>query len=239
MLYLYNEVIYRPLLNLLVWMHNIIPGHDIGVAIILLTVLIRLVLAPTLSKSLRGQKQMTDLQPKLNELREKHKNDKEGQAKAMMQLYKEHKINPLSSCLPLLIQLPILIALYQVFDKALKGNLSGLYNFVARPENLDPRFLRLLDLSKPSILLAIFAGLAQFWQSKIMAPPSAGSDATAKAMSIQTTYILPIISVVIALKLPAGLPLYWVVTTLFAVGQQYYILRKTPKAKAADGNLLK
>ena len=172
---------------------------------------------------------MNDLQPKLNEVREKHKHDKEAQAKAMMELYKEHKINPLSSCLPLLVQLPILIALYQVFSKALNNNLSGLYNFVMHPANLDPRFLNLLDLSKPSIVLGVIAGLAQFWQSKLMMPKTTGQDTTMRAMQLQTTYVLPVISVVIAMKLPAGLPLYWIVTTLFAVAQQYYIIRKQPK----------
>jgi YidC/Oxa1 family membrane protein insertase len=226
MLAIYHEAIYRPILNLLVYLYNVLPGHDIGLVIILVTILIRVILAPFMHKSLKGQKAMNALQPKLTELREKHKNDKEGQAKAMMDLYKEHKINPLSSCLPVLIQLPILIALYQVFDKALKGNLEGLYHFVVNPGFLDPRFLNFLDLSKPSIPLAILAGLAQFWQSKSMMPTAGAGDATAKAMSVQMTYILPIISIVIAWRLPAGLPLYWIVTTLFAIGQQYYVARK-------------
>lgn len=224
---IYNDIIYRPLLNLLVYFYNVIPGHDIGVVIILLTVLIRLALAPSFHKSLKSQKAMNDLQPKLNEMREKHKDDKEAQAKAMMSLYKEHKINPLSSCLPLLIQLPILIGLYQVFRIALGGHdIAGLYNFVHAPQFINPKFLGLVDLSKPSIAFGIIAGLAQFWQSKMMMPKTAGRDTTAKAMAFQTTYVLPIISVVIAIRLPAGLPLYWIVTTLFAVGQQYYIMRK-------------
>jgi len=227
MIALYNSIIYYPLLNLLVFFYNIIPGHDIGVVIILLTLLIRVALAPSFHKSLKSQSAMNALQPKLTELREKHKDNKEAQAKAMMDLYKEHKINPLSSCLPLLVQLPILIALYQVFSKALSNHLSGLYSFVANPGTIDPKFLGLMDLSKPSIVLGVIAGLAQFWQSKLMMPKSsAGQDTTAKIMSMQTTYVLPIISVVIAIKLPAGLPLYWIVTTLFAVAQQYYIMRK-------------
>ena len=223
----YHEAIYRPILNLLVYLYNVIPGHDVGVVIILVTIIIRLILAPLFHKSLKGQKAMNALQPKLNEMRERHKNDKAAQTKAMMELYKEHKINPLSSCLPVLVQLPILIALYQVFIKALHGNLDGLYSFVSNPGVLNPKFLNLLDLSKPNIVLAIFAGAAQFWQSKMMMPAQASSDKTMKMMSVQTTYILPIISVVIALKLPAGLPLYWIITTLFAIGQQYYINRKT------------
>jgi YidC/Oxa1 family membrane protein insertase len=223
---LYNEVIYRPILNLLVYLYNVIPGHDIGAVIILVTLVIRFILAPFMHKSLKSQKVMNALQPKLNEIREKHKEDREGQAKAMMDLYKEHKINPLSSCLPLLIQLPILIALYQVLGKALKGNLEGLYAFVSNPGVIDPRFLHFLDLSKPNFVFAILAGVTQYWQSRMMLPQTTSNDPTAKIMNAQMMYILPIISIVIAWTLPAGLPLYWIVTTLFAIGQQYYIMRK-------------
>jgi len=236
LLTLYNDIIYRPLLNLLVFFYNIIPGHDIGVVIILVTIVIRLLLAPSFHKSLKSQKAMNDLQPKLNDLREKHKDNKEAQAKAMMELYKEHKINPLSSCLPLLLQLPILIGLYQVFRVALNSKieihtrLAGLYSFVHVPQSISPYFLKFLDLSQPSIALGVIAGLAQFWQSKLMMPKTAGQDATMKAMQMQTTYVLPVISMIIAIKLPAGLPLYWIVTTLFAVGQQYYIKRQQPVA---------
>lgn len=232
---LYNDIIYRPLLNLLVFFYNIIPGHDIGIVIILVTIVIRLVLAPSFHKSLKSQKAMNDLQPKLNEMREKHKDDKEAQAKAMMELYKEHKINPLSSCLPLLLQLPILIGLYQVFRVALNSKidiavrLAGLYHFIHMPASISPYFLGILDLSAPSIVLGVIAGLVQFWQSKMMMPKVPGQDATTKAMQMQTTYVLPVISVIIAIKLPAGLPLYWIVTTLFAVAQQYYIKRDQPK----------
>ncbi len=219
---------------MLVFFYQVIPGHDIGIVIILLTLFIRFLLAPSFHKSLKSQKAMNDLQPKLNELRERHKDDKEAQAKAMMALYKEHQINPFSSCLPLLLQLPILIALYQVFSKALSNHLTGLYSFVNFTGQIDPRFLGLIDLSKHSggsvagMILAFLAGLAQFWQSKMMLPKSQSTDATTKAMQMQTTYILPVISVVIAFKLPAGLPLYWIVTTLFAVAQQYYIHKKQP-----------
>lgn len=229
---LYNNIIYYPLLNLLVWFYNIIPGHDIGIVIVLLTLLIRLALAPSFHKSLKSQKAMNDLQPKLNELREKHKDNKEEQARAMMGLYKEHKINPLGSCLPLLIQLPILIGLYQVFSKALGGHeLVGLYKFVQSPASINPYFLGLINLAKPSIALGILAGLAQFWQSKMMMPKTQSADSTTKIMSMQTTYVLPVVSAVIAIKLPAGLPLYWIVTTLFAVGQQYYINRSNQESR--------
>ena len=229
---LYHDVIYRPILNLLVGLHNVIPGHDIGLVIILVTILIRLILAPSFHKSLSSQKAMNDLQPKMNAVREKYKDDKEAQARAVMELYKEHKINPLSSCLPMLIQLPILIGLYQVFRTAL-GNkdITGLYSFVHKPEAINALFLHAINLGKPNIVFAILAGLVQFWQSKMMMPKTAGSDATAQVMAVQTTYILPLFTIFIAWRLPAGLPLYWIVTTLFAVGQQYYIMRKQPASK--------
>lgn len=233
--FIYTDIIYRPILNLLVFLYNFLPGHDIGVVIILVTFLIRLALAPTFHKSLKSQKAMNELQPKLNEVKEKHKDNQQEQAKATMQLYKDHKINPFSSCLPLIIQLPILIALYQVFIKALKGNLAGLYIFVRNPGSINPISLGFMDLSKvaynqgtiyaPALALALLAGATQFWQSKIMMPKTTPQDSTARAMQMQTTYVLPFISAFIALKLPAGLPLYWVVTTLFAIFQQYYITR--------------
>lgn len=227
MIELYNTIIYEPILNLLVWLYNTIPGNDVGVVIILVTIVIRLILAPFMHKSLKSQRSMSALQPQIKELREKHKEDQQEQAKAMMALYKENNVSPFSSCLPLLIQLPILIALYQVFSKALKGNLEGLYTFVSNPGTLNPKLFGLVDLSQPNIIFAIFAGAVQFWQSwmisKWQTPGSA--DATTKALNVQMLYILPLVSIFIAWKLPAGLPLYWIVTTLFAIAQQTYINR--------------
>ncbi len=210
----------------MVEMYRFIP--DIGVVIVLLTIIIRILLMPSFHKSLKAQKQLTSLQPKLNEVREKYKNDKEAQAKAIMDVYKEQKVSPFGSCLPLLIQLPLLLALYQVFMLGL-GNRDlqeYLYPFVQNPGILDPNFFNLINLANPNIWMGVVAGLAQFVQSKMMIPPpSKGNDAMANALAIQTVYILPLLTVFISLKLPAGLPLYWLVTTLFAIGQQYYIMR--------------
>lgn len=224
---IYTQAIYEPILNLLVGLYNIIPGQDIGVVIILITIAIRIILAPFMHKALRGQKEMSTLQPKIAKLREQFKDNKAEQTKAITELYKENNINPFSSCLPLLIQLPILIALYQVFDKALKGNLDGLYSFVSNPGVLNSMLFGWIDLANPNIILAIIAGLVQFWQSWLITKSQnqEGMDPTMKAMSIPTMYVLPLVSIYIAWKLPAGLPLYWIVTTLFAVGQQYYFNR--------------
>ena len=231
---IFNQILIYPLLNLLVFAYQYIP--DIGVVIILITVLVRLLLLPSFHKSLKHQKAMADLQPKMNEVKEKHKEDKEAQAKALMELYTTHKVNPLSSCLPLLIQLPILIALYQVFIRSLNGSaLRGLYPFIKDPGHMNPIFLHWINLSHPNIIMAVMAGALQYWQSKLMLPKSANVDATTKMMQYQTLYFLPGITILFGSRFPAGLTLYWIVTTVFGIGQQYYILRKEQR-KALDGS---
>lgn len=226
----FHLILTQPLLNALVWFYNIIPGQDVGLAIIALTLLIRLILVPAFQKSLKSQKELQHLQPQLEEIRRRHKDDKEAQTKATLELYKQHKVNPFSSCLPLLIQLPILIALYRVFLSGLNGKVSKeLYPFIADPGKIQTTFLGLVDLAHPNLYFGLAAGLLQFVQSKMMTPPQSpggGSDKTQALMNAQLTYFMPIVTAFIATRLPAGLSLYWVVTTLFAIGQQYYIMRK-------------
>ncbi|MEJ0021642.1 MAG: YidC/Oxa1 family membrane protein insertase [Candidatus Doudnabacteria bacterium] len=226
--HIFNSLLVYPLLNLLVFFYHYIP--DIGVVIILLTVLIRLVLLPSFHKSLKQQKALAELQPKMNEIKEKYKDDKEAQAKATMELYQVHKVNPLSSCLPLLIQLPILIALYQVFIKSLSGKtLVGLYSFVHAPQSINPIFLHFLNLAHTNVVMAFLAGILQYFQSRLMLPKTRSDDPTARMLAYQTMYFLPAVTILLGIRFPAGLTLYWVVTTLFGIGQQYYILRKEAK----------
>jgi YidC/Oxa1 family membrane protein insertase len=225
MLEFFRTILIYPLLNLLVFTYNYIP--DIGVVIIILTVLIRLLLLPSFHKSLKHQKALADLQPKMNEIRDKYKDDKERQARAMMELYSAHKVNPLSSCLPLLIQLPILIALYQVFIRSLNGHgLEGIYSFITTPSSIDPHFFGLINLAEKNIYMAVVAAILQFWQAKISQPKIQSTDPTAKMLAMQTMYFFPVLTLIIGLQFPAGLALYWIVTTLFGIGQQYYIIRK-------------
>jgi YidC/Oxa1 family membrane protein insertase len=220
----FNTILVYPLLNLLVFFYHYIP--DIGVVIILLTVLIRLLLLPSFHKQLKSQRVMGVIQPKMNEIKIKYKDDKEAQAKALMELYKEHKVNPLSSCLPLLLQLPILIALYQVFIQSLNGQaLNGIYHFIQTPESINPLFLNWINLSDKNVYMAVIAGGLQYFQSKLMLPKHQSDDPTAKMLMYQTLYFLPAVTIFIGISFPAGLTLYWIVTTLFGIGQQYYILR--------------
>lgn len=169
------------------------------------------------------------IQPKVKEVQQKYKNSKEEQGKALMALYKEHKINPASGCLPILVQLPILWGLFSVLRAGLNPEkLTQLYSFVARPEIINNMFLGILDLSQKSIILAILAGIAQFIQSKMLAPKTSASQGSdfSSIMNKQMVYFFPVFTVFIAASLPAGLGLYWVATTVFGIVQQYFILKK-------------
>ncbi len=238
---IFNEVLYRPLLNLLIFIYNIIPGHDFGVAIILVTVLIRVILSPLSIKGVKSRKALETLQPKIKEIQKKYK-DKQEQVKKMMNFYKENSINPASGCLPLLIQLPIIIALYRVFIGVMdSGKFELLYSFVKSPGHIDSWFLGIIDLAVPSIFLGIIAGAFQFWQSKIMFKNVPKSKTTGKmniqqTMSRQMIYFMPIITILIAAKLPAGLPLYWAVTTIFGVGEYLLVQHKNEKSKNNSQN---
>lgn len=240
MSYIFQAFFYQPILNLLVWLYNVVPGNDLGVAIILLTIIIKLVLLPLSKQSIKSQKSLQNLQPKINEIKKKYAHNKEEMGRAMMELYKQNKVNPFSSCLPLLIQLPFLFAVFRVFRNGLAGDsLDLVYPFITRPETINSISLGFLELAKPNVYLAILAGLAQFWQAKMMMTKkpevkSKGSrdENMMAVMNKQMVYFMPAITVFIGLTLPGGLSLYWFTTTLLTALQQLYIFKK----KDADEN---
>ena len=247
MVELYNLVLFEPFLNALVFLYKYIG--DLGIAIIVLTIIIRIILYLPSRSSIRSQKALQDIQPKIQEIQKKYKDNKEELGKQLLKFYKENKVNPLSSCLPLLIQLPILIGLYRAFlavanvdeqtgilaaeqIEHLYGPLKDI--FTTMPINTS--FLGLFSLSaNHNIVLAVLAAGFQFWQSKMMmarkpAVKSKGSkdEGMAASMSKQMTYFFPLITGYFAYVFPAGLALYWVVTTVFQILQQYYIFKKSP-----------
>ena len=233
---IFHEVLYRPLFNGLVFLYNVVPYHDFGIAIILLTLIIRFILYPLNQKALKSQKALSELQPQIKEIQSKYKADRVKQSQALMEFYKTKGINPASGCLPLLVQLPVLIALYQVFLNGLKPeSLKSLYYFVSRPELINTKFLGLIDLSQSNYGLAILAGALTFVQSKMMVPSvkSANPGDFSTMMSRQMVYLMPVITLIIAWKLPAGLALYWVVITLFGVVQQYFVNKKINESRIA------
>lgn len=225
----FNTILYQPLFNALILLYLYLPGHDFGVAVIVLTLLIKIILYPLGAQAIRSQKAMTLIQPKMKAIQEQYKNDKEKQAKAMMELYKQEKINPFSGFLTLLVQLPILFALYRVFWKGINSDLHLLYGFVPNPGQIDFTFLGAMDLSGPSAVLAILAGIAQFIQTKMTVPSQKavpGKADLSQAMQKQMLYFLPVFTVFILWRLPSAVALYWLSTTLFTIVQQYIILKK-------------
>ncbi len=243
---LFNAVVYEPLYNALIAIYNIIP--DLGVAIIILTVIIRILLLPLSKKSIVSQKKMQEIQPEIKKIQEKHKNDKQKQGQAMMEFYKKNKINPASGCLPLIVQLIILIGLYRVFMAGVGMSDSDglLYSFVSQPESINHIAFGFLEITKRSIPLAIISAIFQYWQTKMImaknkkpqqepAKKKEGEPDFSSIMQKQMLYIGPIITLFIGLQFPAALPLYWIVTTLFMIGQQYLIFKEDKKPASNPG----
>jgi len=219
-LILYNEILYRPLFNALVFLTNFVPGHDMGVAIILLTAIVRIIIFPLTHRSLITQIKMKRLEPEINRIRSEYKNAEE-QGKKMMELYREHGVNPLSGCFLLLIQLPVLIALYRLFWNGILAGGVELYSFVVMPEAIKTVFLGLVDLGSSNWTLAALAGLSQFLQMKLANPslPQKGTNVReemTRALAIQSLYVFPVLIFFISIRFPAALALYWTSSNIFA-----------------------
>jgi len=234
----------QPLINLLFVLYVFLPGHDFGVAVILLTVIIRAALWPLMHRQLHSQRKITALQPEVKKLNEKYKGKPQEQQKALMELYREKEVNPGTSCLLTIVQMPILFALFYVFrdfgnDAYLNmasadGIMKDIYTwvqalptvkeFVAANPVIDTTFLGIVNLAKPSIALAVIAGVLQFIQSKMLMPKNKEKD-TATAITSQMTYIMPVMIMLFAFKMPAVLPFYWSLTTIAAIIQQWVIMR--------------
>lgn len=215
MIAIYNQFIYQPILVFLVFIYNDFAFNDLGVAIIILTVAIRFVFLPLFHKSAKSQMVMQKLQPEIENIKNRHKDNKEKQAAELMELYRRHGVNPFGNFLLLIIQLPILIALYQVFVNELSGSLFAAHSF-----------LNLIDLQVRSNLLVGLATAAQYYQGRqLQLPQQSGGDSQAAKMNRFMVFLGPVITFAILLTLPAAVALYWLVTTVFSIGHQYYIIK--------------
>lgn len=243
MLHIFDIFIYQPLYNALIFFYNFVPGHDFGMAIILTTLVLKSFLIPLSKKQIESQKKMQELQPKMKELQQKHKNDKEKQTKALMEFYKENKTNPLSGCLPLIIQLIFLIAIYRVIINISRAgfvvNPSDLYAFIPDPGAINHLFLRFMDLTKPNYVLAFLSAIAQYYQTKMLfqkqntlqpKSPSSSEPDFATIMNKQMLYLGPGLTFFVGATFPAALALYWFFSTLFMIFQQA-VLFKPKKEK--------
>ena len=239
MLYIYHIILYNPIYNALIFFYDVLPWHDFGISIIILTIILKILLYPLSVKALKSQRALQDLEPKIKALQAQYKDNKQELAKATMDLYKQEKVSPFSSCLPLLIQFPFLIALYQAMRQTLQSKgFEVLYPFISNPETINPIAFGILDMSKPNILLAVFAGLAQFFQTRMLPSkrPPKGAGAGAKdegqmaMMNKQMQYMMPLLTVFIGASIPAGLTLYWFLTTILTIGQQLLVFNRQKKS---------
>ncbi len=236
----FNTILIEPLVNALFFVYGIIPGHDFGLAIIIFTILIRLILWPLASKQLHSQKKMQSLQGDISKIKIKAAGDKQKEQAMLMELYKEKEVNPFSACLPALLQFPILIAMFVVFRKA-TGNIADIESILYGPVKsipyiqslingsvqFDASLFGLINMSKPSYLLAILAGITQFLQVKMITPRKQKTDTKdpQAQMTSFMNYTFPALTVFIAWTLPAALPLYWISTNMVAIFQQWLIMR--------------
>src|SRR3989338_1799046 len=230
---IWNTLLYQPFVNILAFLISIIPGGDVGIAIILLTFLVKLLLFPLSQKSLENQAKTSALSPLLNEIKASGAT-KEEQARRTFELYKKHKANPFSGCLLVLVQIPVIFALYFVFYKGIAFNSDILYSFIPVPENVNMNFLGLIDIASKSAVLAALAGISQYLQAHFIpkppAPPGATGDDFAasfqKSMHLQMRYFFPIIVAILSYSISGAIALYWLTSNLFAVAQQIYVNKK-------------
>ena len=227
--------LYQPLLNGLVLLYFL--PHDLGLAVFILTLLVRLILFPLSFKGLKSQQAIKTIEPKIREIKQKYKDNIPKQNRAVMELYKQEKVSPVSGCLPLLIQFPIIIALYRVFYNGLNIESFNrfLYSFVPNPGEIPLKIFWFFDANSKIfiIVLAILAAVLQFWQSKMTMPKgqkkSTGTD-FANTMQKQMLYIFPVITIFIIYKTGVVVGAYWFFSVLFSLLEQTIIAKTTKQA---------
>lgn len=239
---LWNTVFYEPIYNVLVFIINNITFGDVGFAIILVTIVVKLAIAPLTAKSIRSQVLMKKMEPEMKQIKKDFPN-KEEQAKKTFELYKKYGTNPFSGCLVVLIQLPIIFALYYVFYNGLSIKEDIIYSFIHVPTIMHTNFLGLVEMGSKSIFLGILAGVTQFIQAHLSSPakpkkveivkekeitnePKTFQDQLSDSMQMNIRYILPLFVGFIAWKISAAVALYWIVSNIFTIIQEWYIRRQ-------------
>lgn len=241
---LFNTFIYEPLYNGFVFLIGIAPFHDVGIAVVILTLLVRLLLFPVTHKTIKSQAKLRQLEPEISRVKKETENDKQAQAKRIMELYQEHGVNPFSGCLIFLVQTPFILALFWLFNQEITNGLGAekLYSFVSLPADTSLLFLGVLDVSQKSFLIAIIAGISQYFQIKLAMPSASArkeqperpsfKDEFARSFQTQARYIFPVMVFFLSYTVfPAAVALYWVTSNLFSIGHELFVRRKAETIK--------
>lgn len=244
MKWIWTTFLYQPLYNALIFFVVIIPGHSLAISIIILTLIVRLVLSPLSKRATVSQIRQKELQPEIEEIRQNVKDSKK-QSEALLAVYKKNKLNPLSGFFLILLQLPIILALYHVFQGG-AGNLPDLlYPFVQYPESINISIFNIIDLSKQSVILAILAGVAQYIQLKFSPSfskaknqdPKNNQEKTVQSIQKKMVFTMPIVIAVFAYMLPSAIALYWMISNLYTLGQEIVIRKNLEKKKSREENI--
>lgn len=236
---IFNTLLYQPLYNILIFFITSVPGESLGLAIILLTVLVKFFLLPLTHKQSRSQRKMKTIEPEVQEIKEKHKDNKQEQARLTMELYQKHGINPFSGCLAIIVQIPVIFALYRIFFRGLEGGIHPemLYSFVSLPVDMQTMFIG-FDLLGKSLILALLAAVTQYFQMQLAMPGAPQSKETkkegelnlqqefAKNMSTQFKYIMPVMIFVFAYSISAAVALYWATSNMFSIIHELFVKHK-------------
>jgi len=225
----YNSLV-EPLHNALAFFVGVVPWGDVGIAVILLTLVVKIILSPLSKKASKSQIALRALAPQLSVIKETI-SDKTAQAQATFALYKQAGVNPFSGCLIAVIQLPILIALFQVFKQQLTFTSANLYSFIQVPDTVSLVFLGFLPLVSKSIVLAVIVAIVQYIQTSFLLPKTIKKENTKKSfqddfadsMTTQMKYFLPLVVGFAAYAGGVALGLYLLTSSLFTIAQEWYI----------------
>jgi YidC/Oxa1 family membrane protein insertase len=237
---MFHSLFYEPIYNLIVLVLTFVPLHDIGAAIVIVTLIVKAVLLPFNMSALRTQYMMKKIEPEMEKIKELQKKDPQAASKKMIEMYKKNKINPFSSLFAMILQIPIFIALYIVFSKGLFDDPKSIYSFVTFPETLHTVAFGIFDVTEKNIVIALLAGISSYFLAVRQTAQMGTSKNTkkdgkkeesfqehfAKSMKIQLLYVLPIIITVSAMALPSALGLYWFISNSASYGLDVYMKRK-------------
>lgn len=240
---LFNTFFFQPLYNGLILLMGLLPWFDAGVIVILFTIIIKFILFPLSKKASLTQIALKEVEPDIAKIKATYKDNREEIARKTMELYRERNINPFSGVAIVLLQLPIIFALYFVFFKSGLPGLNNdlLYSFIPRPETINMNFLGLFDITQKSAILALLAGVSSFIQMRISAPLAPAplakgekanfKDELARSMSIQMKYVFPVIVFFISFTVSGVVALYWFTSNVFTIFQESYLKKfRTVKA---------
>jgi len=232
---IYHTVVQIPLYNALVGLLSVAPWMDMGIALVILTILVKIALFPLSMKAARTQMLMKELEEPMKEIKEKYKDDREEQGRKLLELYKEKNVNPFSSFVVLFIQIPVILGLFFVFSRGglPEVNTDILYSFVHVPESVSMMFLGFIDMAGKNTILAFLAGLTQHYQARLSMPAAKPREENttfqedfARSMQTQVKYVLPIVIIFVAYTMGGAIALYWITSNIFAIGQELYVKRK-------------